>query len=169
MSKLFFFLVVLAFWLFEPVQAQSLDLRADSDNVSTMQSLSINRTNIKFDTQLGATGTAVAAWRATIKGNPSGATFSINRTVVGGTAPDAIIAATRLYVEDGAGAVPFTPNAKFAAGVALTDVSETRDTLGTAAGNGVCRFQLKLVVNAQSYSGAGTINTTLFIVGALNP
>lgn len=153
----------------QAAEAQTLDLRADADNTSTMQTLSINRTNVSFDTQLGATGVASVVWRATIQGNPSGATFTVKRSALGGTAPDSLLAVTRLTAEDASGANPFTPNAKFASGVALGDISTTDDTLGTAAGNGVCRFQLKLSVNGQSKIGSGTVSTTLFIVGALNP
>lgn len=152
-----------------PAEAASLDLRSDVDNASTLQTLSVDRSNVTFNSALGASGTAVVVWRAKISGNPSGASFTIKRSVLGGTAPDAVIAGARLYAEDGAGAVPFTPNSKFASGVALSEISMTEDNLGTAVGNGVCRFKLRLAVNTQSPAGAGTINTTLLIVGALNP
>lgn len=163
-------LISLLFLMAQPVAAApSLNLRSDLDNTSTLQTLAIDQSNITFDTQLGAKGTAIVIWRATVQENPSGASFTIKRSVIGGTAKEPIQAGVRLFAEDGTGAVPFTPNSKFISGAKLTDISTTEDNLGSTVGNGVSRFRLRLDLDTRAYEGTGSVNTTLFIVGALNP
>jgi hypothetical protein len=146
--------------------APKLKLASDTDNISTVQDLSIGRQNISFDAEAGATGQASVTWRATITDNPSGASFTIMRTGINDSSK--IADDIRVVVEDGAGDLAFVPNSKFVAGAPLSSVGTIPDNLGTVTGNGECRFKLKLLLNSRSASGAGTTNTGLIITGNLN-
>ena len=165
-----FSLAVLCTLLTLPVAAApGLKLAADADNVSTVQNLNIDRTNITFDPVLTALGEAVITWRATIENNPSGASFSIMRTAFTGGNNTALADNIRIIVEDGAGQLSFVPNSKFISGTPLSSVATVHDNLGTVTGSGECRFRIKLILDAKSNSGAGALSTGLIITGALNP
>lgn len=147
----------------------SLDLVSDSDNTSTVQGLIIDRSTITFDPALTAQGQAVLTWRANIRDNPSGASFTIMRTAFTGGDKSKLADNVTLTVEDGAGALSFVPNSKFVSGTSLSAIATVHDNLGTVVGSGECRFKLKIQVDSKASAGAGTLGTALIITGVLNP
>ncbi len=147
----------------------SLKIAADNDNTSTLQTLTIDRTSITFDPALTALGQATATWRVTIQDNPSGASFMIMRTAFTAGDKSNLADNIKLVVEDGAGQLSFTPNAKFVDGASLSSIGTVQDNLGTIQGSGECRFRLRLIMDARAVAGSGTVGTGLVITGVLNP
>lgn len=147
----------------------SIKIAADNDNTSTLQTLTIDRTSITFDPALTALGQATATWRVTIQDNPSGASFMIMRTAFTAGDKSNLADNIRLVVEDGAGQLSFTPNAKFVDGASLSSIGTVQDNLGSIQGSGECRFRLRLIMDARAVAGSGTVGTGLIITGVLNP
>lgn len=138
-----------------------------TDNITTMQTLVLDSSNITFDSNLNANGRASVTWRGNTNAN-KGFKITVQRSAITGTAPTAMRAAIMLSGEPTPGAdQTVTVASPYVSGVPLTQVPDTLpDTFCSTNGPGSANFSVKLSISAPSSVGTGTVNTLLTFVAA---
>lgn len=149
------------------VRAQSLNLVSDADGTSTLQSISINAANSRFDQDLTLDASQICGWRATLSNTTGGAVFQIRRGDLQGA--ESLLSGITVTAEDGGSESAFVPAAGYQSGTPLAHISSSYETLGWVKSNGHARFRLKVSVSSKSKNGSGNVSGTLSIIGALAP
>ncbi|MBX9721577.1 MAG: hypothetical protein K2X81_09300 [Candidatus Obscuribacterales bacterium] len=138
-----------------------------TDNITTMQTLVLDSSNIGFDSNLNATGIASVTWRGNTNSN-NGFKITVLRSALTGTAPTAMQASVFLSGEPTPGSdQTVTVASPYVSGVALTKVPDSLpDTFCSTSGPGSANFSVKLHLSAPSSAGTGSVNTLLTFVAA---
>lgn len=138
-----------------------------TDNVTTMQTLVLDSSNISFDSNLNATGRVSVTWRGNTNSN-NGFKVTVLRSAITGTAPTEIQAAILLSGEPTPGAdQTVTIASPYVSGVALTKVPDSLpDTFCYTSKPGSANFSVRLTLMAPSSAGTGSVNTLLTFVAA---
>ncbi len=138
-----------------------------TDNITTMQTLILDSSNITFDSNLNAAGRAIVTWRGNTNSN-KGFKITVQRSAITGTAPSTMQSSVLLSGEPTPGAdQTVTIASPYVSGVPLTQVPDSLpDTFCSTNGPGSANFSVKLSISAPSSAGTGTINTLLTFVAA---
>jgi len=138
-----------------------------TDNITTMQTLVLDSSNISFDSNLNATGRAIVTWRGNTNSN-KGFKITVQRSAITGTAPSTMQSSVLLSGEPTPGAdQTVTIASPYVSGVPLTQVPDSLpDTFCSTNGPGSANFSVKLSISAPSSAGTGTVNTLLTFVAA---
>lgn len=157
-------LTLLTFNLAPESPASGLTLTSDADAAATVQNIRIDTADLKFDPDLNCYGTGSVTWRAQVSGDVGGYDLFISRGTLGAQS-SSIAGALKVFVVDQAGDVPFTPSAKYSAGVSLADLPETPDKIGTVRGPGTARFTISVEATCKARDGNGAVSCLFNIVG----
>ncbi|MBX9949092.1 MAG: hypothetical protein K2Y39_08010 [Candidatus Obscuribacterales bacterium] len=138
-----------------------------TDNITTVQNLRLDSSNINFDFNLGARGTSIVTWRANTNSN-NGLQVTIQRSVVTGSAPrglqNSILISGEPYSGGDTSAVIASP---YTTGKPLPQISESvPDLFCSTNAPGSAQFNVKIILNASSADGVGTVGTVLTFVAA---
>jgi hypothetical protein len=138
-----------------------------ADNITTVQNLKLDSSNITFDFNLGARGTSFVTWRGNSNSN-GGFRVTLQRSVITGTAPESLRDDVIVIGEPFAGGdTNVTIASPYVAGLAISKVSESvPDLFCTSTKPGSAQFNVRIVLDAPSAHGTGTVNTTLTFVAA---
>lgn len=137
------------------------------DNVTTTQNLTLNQSNISFDTELNATGEVSVLWKGNTNSN-KGFEVTVQRSGIAGNASQELRGDLTLqgYSEAG-GDTTAVVAPSYSSGVRLMDVPEGKPEqfLRTQA-PGSANFRVKLRLDAPSSHGQGRVSTVLTFVAA---
>lgn len=137
------------------------------DNVTTTQNLTLNQSNISFDTELNASGEVSVSWKGNTNSN-KGFEVTVQRSGIAGNASQELRGDLTLHgYSEAGGDTTAIVSPRYASGVKLTDVPEGKPEqfLRTQA-PGSANFQVKLKLDAPSSHGQGRVSTVLTFVAA---
>lgn len=138
-----------------------------ADLVTTSQNLTLNASNISFDSNLTAHGKTSVMWRGNTNSN-SGFMVTVQRSAISGTASSEL--QNDLMVSGApapGGDVDVEVMGAFNSGVALPQLAEAKaEPFCKTSKPGSANFQVELKLDSPSAHGRGTMNTVLTFVGA---
>lgn len=138
-----------------------------TDLVTTTQNLTINQSNISFDSALTARGKASVTWRGNTNSN-NGFLVTVQRSTISGTGSadlqnDLTLSGTPV----GGGDTDVQMVGAYGSGKSLTQVSEgAAEPFCQTSRAGSANFEVDLSLNAPSQHGRGSVQTVLTFVGA---
>ena len=138
-----------------------------TDNVTTVQNLSLDASNISFDQNLNASGNVSILWKGNCNSN-NGFAVTIQRSAINGTASDSLIKDLSIKGMPAAGG---DQNAVIAgecvAGKPLPAIPDANpEQFASTSAAGSALFGVELDLNAPSSHGKGTASTVLTFVAA---
>lgn len=150
----------------------SLDIPAGAqltapDNITTVQNLVLDASNISFDSNLNASGKVSILWKG-ITNSQNGLEVVVYRSDIGGTAGAALKRDLTVYGAPGPGGDTTAIIAGlYAAGKVLGDIPMDKpEAFAVTNQPGSCIFEVQLGLNSPSSHGTGTASTVLTFVGA---
>jgi hypothetical protein len=138
-----------------------------TDNVTTVQDLTLNASNIKFDQNLNAAGNVSILWKGNANSD-NGFMVTIQRSAINGTANDSLIKDLSIKGMPAAGGDQDAVIAgDYVAGKPLPSIAEARpEQFCSTSKAGSAVFGVELGLNAPSNHGKGTASTVLTFVAA---
>lgn len=137
------------------------------DNLTTVQNLVLDASNISFDTNLNASGRVSILWKGNTNAQ-NGMSVVVYRSDITGTAGSALKRDLTIYGAPGPGGdTPTVIAGLYAAGKNLGDIPMDKpEPFAVSAKPGSCLFEVQLGLLSPSNHGTGTANTVLTFVGA---
>jgi hypothetical protein len=138
-----------------------------TDNVTTVQDLILNASNIKFDSELNARGNVSILWKGNCNSN-NGFKVTIQRSAIVGNASDSLVKDLSIKGMPAPGGDQDAIIAgEYAAGKALPSIPDSKpEEFCSTKQAGSSVFGVELGLNAPSNHGRGTASTVLTFVGA---
>ena len=138
-----------------------------TDNVTTVQDLTLNASNIKFDQNLNAAGNVSILWKGNANSD-NGFMVTIQRSAINGTANDSLIKDLSIKGMPAAGGDQDAVIAgEYVAGKPLPSIAEAKpEQFCSTSKAGSAVFGVELGLNAPSNHGQGTASTVLTFVAA---
>ena len=150
----------------------SLDLPAavvltGTDNVTTVQDLVLNASNIKFDAELNAYGSVSIRWKGNSNSN-NGFMVTVQRSTIVGSAGENLMKDLSLRgIPAPGGEEDATIEGDYLMGKALPSISESKpEQFCSTRHPGSSIFVVELDLNAPARDGKGTASTVLTFIGS---
>lgn len=137
------------------------------DLVTTTQNLTLNASNITFDSNLTARGKTSVTWRGNSNGN-SGFIVTVQRSVITGTGSSALQRdLTVAGTPTAGGDIDVEILGGYNSGVSIDKIPEgVAEQFCKTSKPGAANFNVDLKLDAPSQHGRGTLNTVLTFIGA---
>ncbi|MDX1990266.1 MAG: hypothetical protein SFV17_26470, partial [Candidatus Obscuribacter sp.] len=150
----------------------SLDLPAavvltGTDNVTTVQDLVLNASNIRFDSELNAHGSVSIMWKGNSNSN-NGFMVTVQRSTIVGSAGENLMKDLSLRgIPAPGGEEDATIEGDYLMGKALPSISESKpEQFCSTRHPGTSIFVVELDLNAPARDGRGTASTVLTFIGS---
>ncbi|MBX9722502.1 MAG: hypothetical protein K2X81_13975, partial [Candidatus Obscuribacterales bacterium] len=144
------------------VSVPSIVSLSGTDGVTTSQNLTLDKSNISFDTNLTASGQVAITWKGNTNSN-KGFKVTIQRSALAGTGSTAL---QNDLMISGAPAPGGDQSAQilgtYASGISLPSIPDSKpDDFCSTNAAGSATFNVQLGLNAPSSAGLGSVNTVL--------
>ncbi|MBX9949097.1 MAG: hypothetical protein K2Y39_08035 [Candidatus Obscuribacterales bacterium] len=137
------------------------------DNLTTTQSLSLDQSNISFDTELNARGSVSVMWKGNTNAN-NGFQITIQRsTITGDASPELQADLTVSGTPASGGDTEVVMEGAYSQGVKLPDIPEGKPAVFCATQKpGTANFNVHLNLDAPAAHGKGRVSTVLTFCAA---
>ncbi|MBX9949096.1 MAG: hypothetical protein K2Y39_08030 [Candidatus Obscuribacterales bacterium] len=138
-----------------------------TDNVTTVQELKLDSSNISFDSNLNASGDVRITWKGNSNSN-KGFQVTVQRSAISGSASNELQNDLAIYGAPASGGdTDAVINGNYASGIALPQIPEGKPDLFASTNKaGSALFDVGMKLNAASAHGKGTAQTVLTFVAA---